>query len=156
MAFDLSFQRIVAPSANDLYGGWTRPELLVRWFTPAPWRTTEAEVDAVPGGISRTVMCGPDGERNEGIGCVLEAVPGERFSWTNLMGPGFTPNELGEGDFGFTATISFETVAEGTRYVATVRHVDESGMRAHEQMGFTQGWNAALDQLIDLLGDRHD
>ncbi|MFN5605458.1 MAG: SRPBCC domain-containing protein, partial [Actinomycetes bacterium] len=92
-----------------------------------------------------------DGERNEGTGCVLEAVPGERFSWTNLMGPGFAPNELGEGDFGFTATISFEAVADGTRYSATVRHVDEAGMRAHEQMGFHDGWNAALDQLVELF-----
>ncbi|MEY3617575.1 MAG: hypothetical protein RL726_273 [Actinomycetota bacterium] len=151
MSFDLSFQRIVAPSAKDLYDGWTRPELLVQWFTPAPWRTTEAEVDTVPGGIFRTVMCGPDGEHNEGTGCVLEAVPGERLSWTNLMGPDFAPNELGEGDFGFTATISFQTVADGTRYSATVRHVDEAGMRAHEQMGFHDGWNAALDQLVELL-----
>jgi len=80
VSFDLSFERVVAPSANDLYDGWTRPEMLVQWFTPAPWRTTEAEVDTVPGGIFRTVMCGPDGERNEGTGCVLEAIPGERFS----------------------------------------------------------------------------
>jgi uncharacterized protein YndB with AHSA1/START domain len=67
------------------------------------------------------------------------------------MGPDFAPNELGEGDFGFTATISFQTVADGTRYSATVRHVDEAGMRAHEQMGFHDGWNAALDQLVELL-----
>ncbi|NDD98203.1 MAG: polyketide cyclase, partial [Actinobacteria bacterium] len=39
MSFDLSFERFVDASARHLYDGWTRPELLVQWFTPAPWRT---------------------------------------------------------------------------------------------------------------------
>ncbi len=37
-----------------------------------------------------------------------------------------------------------------TRYTATVIHQDEAGKRAHEAMGFYEGWGAALDQLVEL------
>lgn len=151
MSFDLWFDRVVVLTTEELYAGYVRPELLMQWFTPSPWRTTEAEVDAVPGGIFRTVMCGPDGERNEGTGCVLEAVPGRRFAWTNLMGPNFEPRFLGDGEFGFTVIIDFESLDSGSRYSALVRHIHEADMRAHEEMGFHHGWNAALDQLVDLM-----
>ena len=151
MPHQLSFERIVSASAHDLYEGWTNPKILVRWFTPDPWRTTEAEIDAVPGGIFRTVMEGPDGERNEGSGCVLEAIPGKRFTWTSALGPHFAPNEMGEGEFPFTATIELETVEQGTRYKVIAHHANENSMRQHAEMGFEQGWNAALDQLLEVI-----
>lgn len=151
MSFDLHFDRVVELTPNELYEGYVNRELLMQWFTPVPWRTTEAEVDPVPGGIFRTVMCGPDGERNEGIGCVLDAIPGRRFAWTNLMGPNFVPINVGDGGFGFTVTLDFEVVDSGSRYSAMVRHLDETSMKTHEQMGFYDGWNAALDQLVELM-----
>ena len=155
MSFDLRIDRVVPVTPDELYRAYVRPELLTRWFTPAPWRTTEADIDPVPGGIFRTVMCGPDGERNEGVGCILDAVPAKRFAWTNLMGPGFEPKVLGEGDFGFTVVIDFEPASEGARFRAEVRHLTEADKRTHEEMGFETGWNAALDQLIDLMiGER--
>ena len=71
---DLVLEREVPVSAENLWNGWTNPDVIVKWFTPKPWVTTEAEINLVPVGIFRTVMCGPDGERNEGDGCVLEVV----------------------------------------------------------------------------------
>lgn len=154
-ALDLTFERVVDVAAARLWAGWTDPELIVQWFTPAPWVTTEAEVEAWPGGIFRTVMRGPDGERNEGSGCVLEAVPGERLVWTNALERGFRPVPTPSApDFHFTATIELEPVSGGTRYRATVRHSSAADAHAHAEMGFEPGWNAALDQLVALVGDR--
>lgn len=73
-ATDLVLELTVSISAEQLWQGWTDATMLKKWFTPAPWITTEAEIDPRPGGIFRTVMNGPDGERNEGTGCVLEAI----------------------------------------------------------------------------------
>ena len=42
--FDLVLDRVVPTAAEDLWRGWTDPATLMRWFTPAPWRTTEAEM----------------------------------------------------------------------------------------------------------------
>ncbi len=123
----------------------------MRWFTPAPWVTVDAEIDPVPGGIFRTVMRGPNGEQNEGSGCVLEAVENEKFVWTSALGPGFRPIEARDGDFLFTAIIEFEPMADGTLYRATARHANVSDAKVHAEMGFESGWGAALDQLIDLF-----
>ena len=147
---DLSFERIVPVPAAHLWRGWTDPEVLVKWFTPAPWVTTEAEVDARPGGIFRTVMRGPNGEGNEGTGCVLEAVPNRRFAWTGALAPGFRPQPAPEGGFLFSAVIDFDEQQAGTRYRATVLHVTEADARRHAEMGFEAGWGAALDQLVAL------
>ena len=150
-AFDLVLERVVRHKAHDLWRGWTDPKMLVQWFTPDPWRTTEAEVDLMPGGIFRTVMEGPDGERNEGSGCVLVAEVGKLFVWTSGLGPGFRPQEKPEGGFLFTAIIEFEDLEEGSRIKATGRHASREDARLHEEMGFHVGWGAALDQLLDVI-----
>jgi len=148
---DLVLDRIVPTAVEDLWRGWTDPATIMRWFTPAPWRTTEAEIDAVPGGIFRTVMEGPDGERNEAAGCVLEAIPAHRFVWTSALGPGFLPLAPPAEGFHFTAIVEFETVDGGTRVRAIARHGTAAEAAVHAEMGFEQGWGAALDQLVALF-----
>lgn len=150
---DLGFERVVPVGAADLWRGWTEPALLTRWFTPAPWVTLEAEIDPRPGGIFRTVMAGPDGERSEGAGCVLVAEPGRRLVWTSALGPGFRPVPASDEGFAFTATIEFTEVAGATRYRATVRHASAEDAATHAEMGFEAGWGAALDQLVALLSE---
>ena len=116
------------------------------WFTPRPWRTTECEIDLQPGGIFRTVMRGPAGEVMNNVGCYLEVVPKERLVWTDMLLPGWRP--AGDAKFGFTAIIALEALGSQTRYVATALHSEESKRKQHEDMGFFDGWGAALDQLV--------
>jgi uncharacterized protein YndB with AHSA1/START domain len=148
---DLWFERVVPVAPADLWRGWTEPDLLTRWFTPAPWVTLEAEVDARPGGIFRTVMAGPDGERSEGAGCVLVAESGRRLVWTSALGPGFRPAPPADDGFAFTAEVSFTASGSGALYTAIVRHSTAGDARTHADMGFEAGWGAALDQLVALL-----
>lgn len=148
---DLVLQRAVPITTEQLWRGWTDPDVLVRWFTPKPWVTTEAEIDPVPGGIFRTVMCGPDGERNEGAGCVLEAVVNRRFVWTSAMSPGFRPVAPSNDGYLFTAILEFTPTSSGAFYRATARHATPSDAASHAEMGFELGWGAALDQLVELF-----
>lgn len=147
---DLVLERQVPVAPDLVWRAWTEPELLKQWFTPAPWRTVDAEIDPRPGGIFRTAMAGPDGETGGGTGCVLEAVPGRRFSWTGALLPGYRP-AVPSGEFAFTAFIDLEPSGTGTRYRATVKHADVEGRAAHEEMGFEAGWGLALDQLVALM-----
>lgn len=147
-ANDLSFDRLVDVPPALVWAAWTEPEHLVHWFTPAPWTTEEAEVDLRPGGLFRTVMCGPDGERSDNRGCWLEVVPERRLVWTGALGPGFRPNDFSGGGFPFTAVITLEPEAGGTRYAATVMHATPEDAATHAEMGFAEGWGAALDQLV--------
>ncbi|WP_237213159.1 SRPBCC family protein [Falsiroseomonas oryziterrae] len=148
-ARDLLFTRLVPVPARALWRGWTEPALLTQWFCPKPWRTTEAEVDLRPGGIFRTVMEGPSGERFDNAGCWLEVVPQSRLVFTDALGPGFRPT----GKPFFTGTLTFEETPEGTRYTAWVQHKDAGDRDRHAAMGFEEGWGKALDQLVALVGD---
>ncbi len=67
---DLELRREVDVPPHLVWRAWTEPELLMKWFTPAPWRTTACELDLRPGGKFRTVMEGPNGEKNDSTGCV--------------------------------------------------------------------------------------
>jgi uncharacterized protein YndB with AHSA1/START domain len=145
---DLLLQREVPVPPQRVWDAWTRPELLVRWFTPAPWRTTHCEIDLRPGGAFRTVMEGPDGERMDSTGCYLEVDAPRRLVWTDALLPGYRPS----GAPFFTGFLLLEPVGSGTRYTAIARHGSPETKGQHEAMGFHHGWGAALDQLVAAFG----
>jgi uncharacterized protein YndB with AHSA1/START domain len=147
---DLVLERVIDVRPELVWAAWTRPEHLKEWFAPAPWSVSEVEIDLRPGGIFRTVMRSPDGQEfpDDG-GCVLEVVPMERLVFTDALGPGFRP--VPTPGLGFTAVITIEPHGSGgTRYVATAIHGSDATRERHQEMGFHQGWSAALDQLVAL------
>ncbi len=146
-ALDLMLERVVDVPPALVWRAWTRPEDLMQWFCPKPWQTIECEIDLRPGGIFRTVMQGPNGERGaDGAGCYLEVVPERRLVFTDGLGPFYRPKPSGF----MTATITMEPEAGGTRYRVVASHKDEADRERHEAMGFEQGWGTALDQLVAL------
>ena len=153
---DLVLERTTDLSPERVWKAWTTPSLLTQWFTPAPWRTVDAELDLRPGGIFRTVMKSPEGEEFPGEGCILEVVENRRLVWTDALTSGYRPVVAAEGEaaqvpFHFTAMIELEPHGTGTRYVATAMHGDDAARAKHEAMGFREGWGAAFDQLVALM-----
>ncbi len=149
---DLAFERIVDVKPELVWQAWTTPEHLVKWFTPAPWKTVGCEIDLRPGGIFRTVMESPDGKQFPNTGCYLEVVPNAKLVWTGALQPGFRPTKLSpDVPFVFTAFIEMVGHGGGTKYTATVLHSTEEGRAKHEAMGFHHGWGLALDQLVALV-----
>jgi uncharacterized protein YndB with AHSA1/START domain len=146
---DLVLRRTVDVAPELVWRAWTTPELLVRWFAPKPWSTSSCEIDLRPGGRFDTVMRSPDGEEFPSSGCILLVEEGSTLVFTSGLGPGFRP-QVTEGGFPFTAVISIEPDGTGTRYTATAMHADASAKKQHEEMGFVEGWGAALDQLVDV------
>jgi len=153
---DLAFERRVDLPAETLWAAWTQPELLKPWFCPRPWTTVACEIDLRPGGIFSTVMRSPEGGEFPSIGCYLDVVPNRRLVWTNALGPGFRPVPASgiDGFFFFTGIVSFTPDGDGTRYRACVVHGTPEDCRKHADMGFTAGWNQALDQLIAFMATR--
>lgn len=141
---DLVLDRVIDVPRELVWAAWTMPEHVCKWFTPAPWTVTDCEIDLRPGGMFRTTMRSPEGQEFPNVGCFLEVVPNERLVFTDAMLPGFRPS----GKPFMTAIISLETSGKGTRYLATVLHPDEETRKRHEEMGFREGWNKALDQLV--------
>ena len=148
---DLVFERVVDVAPELVWRAWTEPERLKQWFTPAPWQTVDCQIDLRPGGIFATTMRSPEGEDSVyPAGCYLEVVPNRRLVWTGLLGPGFRPNPATPGEPNFSCVLTFEPQGRGTRYVAHVMHTDPGAREKHAQMGFHDGWGAALDQLVAL------
>lgn len=138
---ELSIERRIAAPPEAVWRAWT--EHLTEWFTPAPWKTVETELDLQPGGRFRTVMEGPGGERiDEGAGVFLEIVPKRRIVFTDALGPEWVPRK----PF-MVAIVELLPDGDGTRYRATVRHWDAESMKRHEEMGFHPGWGKAAEQL---------
>jgi uncharacterized protein YndB with AHSA1/START domain len=144
---DLVLERVIDVPRAAVWRAWTEPELLKVWFTPRPWTVSEVEIDLRAGGIFRTVMRSPEGKAFPSSGCILEVVPNERLVWTDALGGSFRPATKSL----MTAMIGLEDHGSGTRYTAIAMHADEAAKNRHAEMGFHQGWGAALDQLVALM-----
>lgn len=147
---DLVLERVVDVPVKLVWEAWTKAEHLKVWFTPRPWTVSDCEIDLRPGGVFRTVMNGPNGERFPCVGCYLEIVPEQRLIWTDALEQGYRPTAK---PF-LTAIIEFKPEGRGTRYKATALHRDESERKRHEEMGFMNGWSTALDQLVAHMKSR--
>jgi uncharacterized protein YndB with AHSA1/START domain len=148
---DLVFERVVDVPPSLVWAAWTTPEHVLKWFAPKPYETVECEIDLRPGGLFRTVMRSPEGEiMDNGAGCFLEVVENRRLVWTAALGPGFRPTD---SDFPFTAIITMEPSRSGTKYRAVAVHGSKDLRDQHNEMGFHEGWGAALDQLVALVKD---
>ena len=99
-----------------------------------------------------TVMRSPEGEEFPNLGCYLDVVTNERLVWTNALAPGYRPAAQPSScvPFFFTAVISLEAHARGTKYTGLVMHSDEQHTQQHAAMGFHDGWGTTLDQLVAL------
>ncbi len=146
-ALDLVLERVVDARLELVWQAWTRPELIKRWFTPAPWKTVDCSIDLRPGGVFSTTMCSPEGEvQPASAGCYLEIVEHRRLVWTDALLPGYRP----AGSSFMTAAILLEPKGSGTLYKAICMHSDPESRKQHEDMGFHMGWGKALDQLVEL------
>ena len=47
---DLILERVVDVPREIVWAAWTKPEHIKKWFTPAPWKTVDCEIDLRPGG----------------------------------------------------------------------------------------------------------
>jgi uncharacterized protein YndB with AHSA1/START domain len=144
---ELVITRVLRAPRAALWRAWTEPDLLKQWWCPKPWTTEVRALDLRPGGAFHTFMSGPDGGTSDNPGCFLEILPQQRIVFTSMLLADWRPNTPW---MPFTATITLADEGEGTRYVATVMHPDQATQQRHETMGFFEGWNLCIDQLVDF------
>jgi len=83
-------------------------------------------------------------------------IEGKKLAWTSALGPGYRPNEAGEGceSFPMTAIVTFADAGDGkTAYKAVALHKNEADRETHEKMGFHDGWGTTATQLEELAKD---
>lgn len=147
---ELSITRFIDAPPEAVYRVYT--ERLDEWWAPAPWKTKVLEMDLRAGGRFAFEMTGPQGESHPSNSVYLEVVPGERIVLTNAFAAGWEPRTTMDSDCDFPSVtiVTFEREGSGTRYTARVRHWTEAAVKAHEAMGFEQGWSMVAAQLAAL------
>ena len=144
MTTELILSRVLKAPRAAVYACWTTPEHMIHWFMPKPHFIDGITIDLRPGGRFDSTMH-VDGNAIPSRGCVLDAIPNQRFAFTDLMIADFQP--MATPGLGFTATIDLSDHDGGTLYHVTARHRTPEDAQKHETMGFSTGWGQVATQL---------
>lgn len=142
---DLKLERIVDVPRDRVWQCWTTPSHLKHFFVPKPHKVKACEIDLCVGGRFNTVF-EINGSEMANQGVFLEIVDGKKLVFTDGYTEGWKPSE---NPF-MTAILLLEDAGVGkTRYTAIARHRTPEARKAHEEMGFYEGWGIVVDQLTD-------
>lgn len=144
---ELVLTALIDAPRETVFRAWTEPQLLKQWFAPLPWTTPHAEMDVRPGGATLMIMRGPDGNEFPNPGVILDVVKNERLVFTDAFTKAWEPS----GKAFMTAILTFENEGGKTRYTARCLHWTAEDRKAHEEMGFHQGWSQCTEQLAALV-----
>ena len=144
MSHELTIERLIDAPVATVWQAWT--EHFADWFVPRPWSVEVTAMDLRAGGRSAMVMRGPNGEEQPSEGVYLEVVPQQRIVSTDAFLPGWVP----AGPF-MVRIDDFADEGGKTRYTAIARHWTPEARDQHAAMGFEAGWNAATDQLEEVV-----
>jgi uncharacterized protein YndB with AHSA1/START domain len=143
----LSVTRMIAAPPEKVWQVMTGRQ--TEWWCPEPWRAEVVEQDWHAGGRAAMVFKGPNGEEMPQDGIFLEVTPGVRFVTTDACVRDSNGSWSAAGPF-MIGVWEIAAEGKGTRYTATARHWREEDCKAHEAMGFIEGWKACAEQLAAI------
>jgi uncharacterized protein YndB with AHSA1/START domain len=140
---DLSFTRLLAVPRALIWDCWTQPRHIPHFFIPAPNRVTAVDIDLRVGGRFNTTF-DVDGTVMANNGVYLEVVPQEKLVFTDGYTEGWKP---AAEPFMTAILLLSDAAGGGTSYTAIARHRRAETRKAHESMGFFDGWGTVVTQL---------
>ena len=132
--------RTIHAPARIVFEAWSRPEHIKRWFGPAPYPVTMAEMDFRVGGRYRFAMTAPNGKQMTPFGGeYLEIIPNRKIVFTDAF-------EL-PGAEEMIMTVTFDE-RDGTTTVTVRTSFANAAQKAtHVGAGMIDGLELSLDQL---------
>lgn len=142
-------EREFAAPVSKVWAAWTQSHLLDQWWAPKPWQAKTKTMDFREGGHWLYAMVGPDGNESWARADYKSILPMKKFSAQDafcdengninrdLPTPVWT-NEFTEesGSTFVTIDVVFNELSEIEKYI---------------EMGFKEGFTAALENLDQLL-----
>lgn len=144
-ATDLSFTRTLAVPRSLIWECWTDPKHIPHFFVPKPHKVTAVDIDLRVGGRFNTSF-DVEGNVMDNHGVYLEVVPGEKLVFTDTYTEGWKP---APEPFMTAILLLLDAPGGGTTYTAIARHRNPDTRKAHEDMGFFDGWGTVVTQLED-------
>ena len=130
--------------ARIVFDAWTKPELIMKWWTPASFGITfiSCEADVRTGGTYRFVMGHPSFDQPMAFhGRYIEVVPPKKIVWTNEEG----------GEDGSVSTVTFEEKDGKTLLVLTDVYPSKAALDEAMASGGLGGFPEQFNQLDALL-----
>jgi uncharacterized protein YndB with AHSA1/START domain len=140
---DLSFTRTLAVPRHLIWDCWTQPKHIPHFFIPAPHKVTAVDIDLRVGGRFNTTF-EVDGSVIDNQGVYLEVMPCEKLVFTDAYTEGWKP---APEPFMTAILLLADAAGGGTTYTAIARHRNPDTRKAHEDMGFFDGWGTVVTQL---------
>ena len=135
----LTIKRRIAAPPEKVYGAWTDPTEITRWWGPEQAETLSAELDARVGGRFHIIFRTPDGEEHDVSGIYREVIPNRKLVFTWMW------RTMPERQSLVTVTLA----PDGNGTLLTLLHeqfFDEPARDRHRS-----GWTGALDRLERYL-----
>ena len=140
---ELVITRVFDGPARIVFDAWTKPELLMRWWTPKSFGITfvSCEADVRPGGTYRFVFSHPQFDQPMAfVGRYLEVEPPTRLVWTNE-----------ESDDGAITTLTFEERDGQTHLELHDLYPSKEALDEAIASGNVSGYPEQFDELAALL-----
>jgi uncharacterized protein YndB with AHSA1/START domain len=146
---DLSLERVIRAPRATVWGAWTDPSRLEKWWVPAPALCRVDRLDVRPGGafVTRLSVDGVEFVPHLNA-CFLVVDELERIVFTNAIDSAWRPTN--PAPVPMTAEVVLTDHPEGTGYRIVVRHGDPAARARHEELGFSEGWGSVTEQLAGL------
>lgn len=135
--------------AERVWGMWSDPRQLERWWGPPSYPATFVDHDLSPGGRAAYFMTSPEGQKHHGWWRIEEVEPPRRLRFAD----GFADEEgkPSEGMPTMTATVTIAEADGVTTMSIESRFGSREGMEQMLEMGMEQGMVEALGQIDTLL-----
>jgi uncharacterized protein YndB with AHSA1/START domain len=130
-------RRFEAPR-EEVFGAWTKAEVLKQWWCPNGWTPAEIEIDLRAGGAFRIGMRRLSGGPAVYVrGCFDEVRPPEWLAYTWRWENAF--EEMRET----RVTVEFRAIGSATELLLTLENLPELSLCLRHR----SGWLAALDRI---------
>jgi len=148
----ISVKREFAAHLQLVWDCWTKPELLDLWWAPKPYQTKTKSMDFREGGSWFYAMIGPDGAKHWCRADYKKIEPQKNFSGLDAF-----CDEEGNINTDFPRsfwTNSFNANTDKTTVDIVIKYEELEDLEKIIQLGFKEGFTAALSNLEQYLETR--
>ena len=142
-------KRSFAASVDKIWKAYSDPAILCQWWAPAPYTCKTESMAFKAGGHWQYVMVGPEGDEHRGRIDYIRITPNEV-----IEGEDYFCDEQGNPNPNFAPMHMLMTfLSEGatTTIESVTTFADAESMKQMTEMGMTEGWDLAMNQLEALL-----
>ena len=147
----VNVKREFAAKLPLVWAAWTEPEILDQWWAPRPYKTVTKSMDFREGGYWLYAMISPENETHWCRGDYLKISQLKGFEAIDAF-----CNEEGEVNTDFprsTWETDFTENGSSTTVDIQIKYNSLADLETVVEMGFKEGFTAALKNLDDLLAD---